>query len=155
MHFFLSIYMLLSLATGQITEPEFYKSFSDGSLQEINQLLDKLEQRNELPKYRAYKGALMMKKSHFIKKPKDKIAVFNEGKKLLEKEIQTFPNNTEFRFLRFIVQENAPKIVKYNKKLATDKAFIINHYPTLPNKLKQHIFNYAGQSELLNKAELK
>jgi len=147
--------MLLSVATGQITEPEFYKSFSDGTLQEINQLLDKLEQKSNLPKYRAYKGALMMKKSHFIKKPKDKIAVFNKGRQLLEKEIQTSPENTEYRFLRFIVQENAPKIVKYNKELATDKAFIIKHYSTLPHKLKQHIFNYAKHSELLKEAELK
>ncbi len=154
MHFFLSIYMLLSVTTGQITEPEFYKSFSDGTLQEINQLLDKLEQKSELPKYRAYKGALMMKKSHFIKKPKDKIAVFNEGKKLLEKEIQTFPNNTEFRFLRFIVQENAPKIVKYNKAIEKDKAQIIDKYDTLPHSLKQHIYNYAKHSKLLKESEL-
>ena len=65
-------------------------------------------------------GFLEMRKSDFVKNLGDKLACFKSGRNKLEQEILKEPDNVSFRFLRFIIQEHAPKIVNYHADMNND-----------------------------------
>lgn len=91
-----------------------------------------------------------MKKSDFQKDVKIKVATFKEGAALLEKEIALDSTNVEYRFIRLIIQEKAPKILKYNLNLEEDKNFIIQNYKNSSVSLKEEILKYSKISNILN-----
>jgi hypothetical protein len=97
----------------------------------------------------AYLGAILMKTSEFQKTAGDKLKKFKEGKTLLEKAIQTHPNNVEYRFLRLMIQENSPKILKYNTNLKEDVAFIKDNISKVSKEIKTVIISYSAVSENL------
>jgi hypothetical protein len=96
-----------------------------------------------------HKGALLMKKAGFQKTPKDKLTFFKEGRILLENEISLDPKNSEYRFLRLIIQENAPKIVKYNTDILGDSDLVKNNYLSLHSEVKSAIITYSKSSTIL------
>ena len=98
----------------------------------------------------AYLGALTMKKSQFEKTPKEKAQVFKIGKALLEKAIAKAPKRVEYRFLRLAIQENTPKILKYNTKIKEDTEMIHSSYKSLDITVKRVVKKYAESSKNLN-----
>ncbi|MEO7766486.1 MAG: hypothetical protein ABIS01_03630, partial [Ferruginibacter sp.] len=106
------------------------------------------------PEKRAYEGALMMKKAGLIAKPKDKLATFREGRSTLEAAIKNDEGNVEYRFLRLIIQENAPKIVKYRQNLKNDSELVISSFKKLPLAVQQAIRDYSKKSSLLKIGDL-
>ena len=79
------------------------------------------------PQQIAYLGAGFMLKSRHSRKLKH----FKEGKKILEEIIKKYPSFVEFRWIRYCVQTNTPKILNYKQHLSEDKAMIEkngNHY---------------------------
>jgi hypothetical protein len=133
----------------EIGKDEFYKAFSGKSEAEIDKMIARLEQEKSSSLVKAYQGALYMKKSGFVKGAKTKIKMFKKGAGLLEEQIAKKTDNAEYRFLRLAVQENAPKILKYDKDLNTDKRVIIEGYKTLDPDLKNIIKSYAASSEII------
>ena len=133
----------------------YYTVFSGKSIQNINQLITELEQQEHTTINKAYKGALLAKKADFEDSVTKKIKTFKIGVQLLEIEIKKFPKETEFRFLRLCIQENCPKILKYNKNLDEDAKIITNNFSKLTNKLKIIIANYAKTSKVLDENLLK
>ncbi|MDX2361716.1 MAG: hypothetical protein QNK23_12985 [Crocinitomicaceae bacterium] len=133
----------------------FYRAFESNSQKEMEGELNKLKNLKPNSEMDAYIGALTMKWSQFQKTPKDKMAVFKEGKELLEKVIALFPENGEFRFLRFAIQENSPKILKYSDNIEEDLEIIYKSYSSLNVTLKKVIREYAKQSENLSSSKLK
>jgi hypothetical protein len=130
-----------------INTSEVYKALASGSLESINGQIEKL-QSSTSDLAEAYEGALLMKKSGLMKAPaKEKIAVFKSGKQKLESVIARDPNNVEYHFLRLIIQENAPKIVKYNKDVKEDAALIKSEFKNLPANLQQVITDYSKKSK--------
>lgn len=97
----------------------------------------------------AYLGAIGMKTAEFQKSAGDKLKKFKDGKVLLEKAIQTHPNNVEYRFLRLMIQENAPRILKYNTNIKEDVALIKENISKVPKEIKTALTNYSGVSENL------
>lgn len=94
-----------------------------------------------------YKGAVLMLQAKHIKGIKNKKKLFKEGALLLEQSIQEKPENIELRTLRLSVQENAPKILKYNKQIEEDKAFIIAAYSTTKSKsVRDFVNGFVQQS---------
>ena len=57
--------------------------------------------------------------------------------------------NAEYRFLRIIIQEHAPKIVKYRNELEADSRLILDNYKNLPQFLQQVITDYSKKSKVL------
>lgn len=102
----------------------------------------------------AYIGALLMKKSQFMATPKEKVEKFKEGAALLEGAIRKEPWNSEFRFIRFAIQENVPKIVKYSSNIAEDKAAIVKNFKNMDPTLKKVVRSYANSSKNLSPSEL-
>lgn len=136
-----------------VDRSQFYKVFSSESEQLVNDLLTQLEKDNSSSLLNAFKGALYMKQSSFLSKAKVKIETFKKGRILLENEIEAQPNNVEYRFLRLVIQEQAPSIVRYKSEIETDKQFVINNYSTLDHLLQKYISEYSKQSVALSKID--
>ena len=129
---------------------DFYTVLKKNNLQEIEKKINQLATNKESSVNNAYLGTLLMKKSDFLKDLKTKIATFKKGHQLLEKEISENQSNTEYRFLRLAIQENAPKILKYNTNIEEDALYITKNHYKLNKGLKIIILEYSKQSILLN-----
>ncbi|PCI99422.1 MAG: hypothetical protein COB15_04365 [Flavobacteriales bacterium] len=151
----LILLLSFSVAGFSIDKNSFYKVLSSNSETEITNKLQQLEKEKTSSLILAYKGALIAKKASFEKKATQKIKLFKTGVTLLETEITKSPKKIEFRFLRLAIQENCPKILKYNQNIKNDVAVITAGYPKLNKELKKIILDYAKSSKTLNPSLLK
>lgn len=126
----------------------FYNAMSSDDLEEINTLLESVK-ASTLDEKEAYEGALLMKKAGMVSKAKEKISLFKTGRTKLEAAIKKDNTNTEFVFLRLIIQEHAPKMVKYNSNIESDSALIRNNYKNLPSVVQKAIQAYSKKSKVL------
>ncbi len=126
----------------------FYKVISKDNIGEIDGQLTKLE-GIVMPEKNAYEGTLLMKKANLVKNSKEKLKLFKSGREKLESAILKNNGHTEFRFLRVIIQEHAPKIVKYHNKLDEDTALISSMYKNLSPDLQAIILDYSRSSKFL------
>ena len=102
----------------------------------------------------AYKGAAIALKARMAKSIKAKKEGFIEGVSLIEHAIEKEPNAIEPRFIRLGIQENSPKILGYNKDIATDKAFLLKQFKHIRSaNLKNHIKDYILQSKVFTDEE--
>ncbi len=109
----------------------FYAAMSSGDLDEVNKELDVIS-NSSTPNKEGYEGALLMRKAGLMGRPAEKLKFFKAGRIKLETALLGDKDNAEYRFLRFAIQEHAPKIVKYRKELDADKQFIVKEYKNLP-----------------------
>lgn len=127
----------------------YYEVMATDKMQMIDNELDVLK-KSSSTSMGAYEGALLMKKAGLVKKGKDKIDTFKAGRKKLEAAIKTDPQNAEWRFLRLIIQENAPKAVNYKNELDADSKFVVDNFKTLSPVVQKAINNYSKNSKVLN-----
>ncbi|MDH5474245.1 MAG: hypothetical protein OEX22_00990 [Cyclobacteriaceae bacterium] len=151
-HLFLPLF--ITLLPQQKTSDSYYLSLSSNEKNKIDEQIRSLEEQSTSSQTRAYYGAILMKRSSFEDIVKNKIAMFRKGHDLLEEEIDAFPKNIEYRFLRLAVQENAPNILGYNTDIKVDKSIIVKQYKELPSTLKSHILSYCKSSKILSSEEL-
>ncbi len=146
-HLFLFLTLLL---TSSFNQPDYsvYQILASGKQEPIQKGIEKYEQQKKSDYRDAYLGSLYMQSAQFEKTPKDKLSIFKKGRLLLE-EVIAKNNLAEFRFLRLIIQENAPKILKYNEQIKTDASFIKSNFNNLENPLKEVIRNYSKTSKSL------
>lgn len=121
-------------ANSEVTSKEFASKFSEITTGNNKTLV-------------AYKGASVTIVAKFEKKISNKIKNFKEGAKLVEFAIESEPNNIEIRLIRLSIQENVPKIVKYNKNKKEDVAFILAHYNEQSNALRAYLKSFILQSK--------
>jgi len=91
-----------------------------------------------------YKGAVTVAMSKYLKTAKEKMAYFNDGKKLIEEAISKDSKNVELKFIRFTIQSNCPPALKYNKNIPEDKKYIIENLVNVKNavvrtKIKEYL----------------
>ncbi|MGB6084356.1 hypothetical protein [Moheibacter sp.] len=81
----------------------------------------------------AYKGAgqTLLARYEPLLQRKDKVKA---GIDLVEKAIQQDPDNVEIRLIRLSIQENLPKMFKYNTEIESDKKFIQSALPEIKDK---------------------
>lgn len=154
----LSLLFLLIISSSFIwttNSSTFYKAFGSDSVITIDQALRELEQMRQNTTTNAYKGGLKMKKSSYMQGVSKKLSLFKEGRQLLEQSIKLYPNNPEFRFIRLTIQENAPKLLKYNKNTLEDKKVVVAGYTKMASNTRAYIKDYARSSKLLQVSELK
>ncbi len=102
----------------------------------------------------AYRGAITASMANYSKDKKEKLKLFNSGKKLLEQAITSDSTNIETRFLRFTIQSNCPKALGYNKQLSSDKNFILKNYSSTTNiAVKRMISSFSQQCKSLTETE--
>lgn len=108
----------------------------------------------ESPYKQAYRGALLMRKSEFLPTPRQKIQGFTQGQRLLESAIKLDSLNGEFRFLRLLIQEHCPPILRYKQHIQQDVSLVVKSYPTFDPELKTIVRKYAQTSEHLKIKDL-
>ena len=126
----------------------FYSAMAANNLDAINNQLSIVKLTNITEK-EAYEGALLMKKAGLVTKAKEKLSLFKAGKVKLEASIKKDSGNSEFNFLRLIIQEHAPKMVEYRYDIENDIAAIRSNYKTLPQVVQQAINDYSKKSKVL------
>jgi hypothetical protein len=97
----------------------------------------------------AFTGALIMKKAGLGGSASTKLHLFKQGHQMLEAAIEQEPDNTEYRFLRLMIQENAPGFLGYKNDLEKDSAYIRKTYKSLPSEVQQAILRYNKKSKVL------
>lgn len=132
----------------EFNKTAFYKVMENSSVESIDQEIKKVESTADNYKD-AYTGALLMKKSGLIAGAAKKLNVFKQGHKKLEAAIEKDPLNPEFRFLRLMIQENAPKIVKYHSDIEKDVSIIQESYKKMSPELQTAVMDYRKQSKSL------
>ncbi len=102
----------------------------------------------------AYRGAVTAAMADHATNKQEKIKLFTDGKKMLERSIEADSSNIETRFLRFSIQTNCPKALGYNKQIKADKLFILKNYSSITNAaLKDLLKTFLMQSAYLTAAE--
>lgn len=146
--FFLSVLSFSASAQAGATRKAFYAALAAGSVSMWDNQLAEIKKLkgNDME---AFEGTLLMRKSATLKVPVQKLNVFKRGHKLLESAIGKEPANAEYRFLRLMIQENAPKIVGYNKNIAEDANTVKNNFKSLPAEAQQAIVAYSKSSKVL------
>lgn len=130
----------------------FYAALKSDDVSKINSELSVIDGASFTEK-EAYKGTLLMKKAGLVKRPKEKLALFKEGRIKLETEVHNNPDNTEYRFLRLIIQEHAPKITKYRAQLDEDSEYIKRNYKNLSPVVQQVVLDYSKTSRILHSSD--
>lgn len=138
-------------AAAKVDRTSFYAALSNGDMNKLNDQLKRIE-RLTFDEKNAFAGVLKMRKAEFAKGLKTKLDLFKSGGTQLEDEIAKHKSNAEYRFLRLIMQENAPAILNYNDNIEEDAKIIKASYSKLPAETKAAILDYCKKSKAL-KAE--
>ncbi|HTC00887.1 MAG TPA: hypothetical protein VK705_09410 [Ferruginibacter sp.] len=128
---------------------DYYSAIASQNIETINNEIE-IVKASAIAEKSAYEGTLLMIKAGLVKKIPDKISLFKSGRLKLENCIKNNNKNAELRFLRLMVQENAPPIVNYKSDLEKDKIFIEKKFKTLATDLQKYILDYSKRSKILN-----
>jgi len=154
---FLSVLLGLSAAFSQTAggpdRTSFYEAMSSSDPDRLDKEIKNLAALHFSTK-EAFLGALEMKKAGLIKGVKNKLSLFKSGHKKLEAAIVQDSKNTELRFLRLMIQENAPKTLGYNKDLQADASWIREHFSGLSGTIQQAVRRYSKTSAVLPATDL-
>jgi len=131
----------------------YYNALASGKMDKVNAELELLS-TSATPEKEAYEGTLLMRKAGLEKVPAVKLKYFKKGRIKLETAIQNDSDNAEYHFLRLIIQENAPSIVKYNSQIKTDTQIVKTAYKNLPHSVQQAIMDYSKKSKTLHPEDL-
>jgi len=144
--------LLFSLTgAGNDMSLRFYAVIAGNSVEQIDNLLDEIEISGDAWKdANIYKGALYARKAGLVKTPDERLELFKKGRLLIEQEISRDPNNAEFRFIRLIIQEHAPKAVRYQNNITEDAELVISKFDLLRNELKTEVIKYSRTSQFLS-----
>ena len=124
----------------------YYEVLKSGNKKQLLLAIDNIPNVGSQNLKKAFLGALYCKLASCQSKVTDKIRDFKKGAELLESSISHEPSNIELRFLRLIIQENAPPILHYNTQIENDCLLIKNAFSRQTNELKLIITDYAKSS---------
>jgi hypothetical protein len=141
-------------SVGQTTYDKqgFYDAMSGTDVKEIDEQLKEAEKATGLDK-QAMIGTLTMKKAGFASGVGKKMKIFKEGHKELEASITQDKANAEYRFMRLMIQENAPGILGYKKEIESDSDYIRKSFKSLPGTVQKAIIHYAKSSKFLSEKD--
>jgi len=144
----LSLLLSISLSAQKFDDEEFFKSLASDDIRLVDQQLA-LVAKSSIKEKEAYEGTLLMKKAGLIPKPKAKLSSFKDGHKKLEQAIGEEPKNAKYRFLRLIIQENAPGILGYKDQIDEDSKYVRESFNTLSPDVQAAVVNYNKTSKKL------
>lgn len=132
---------------------DFNKGVKDQELCERH--LEALEKHADTPVEKGYEAAFHMFMAKHTGNPIKKMGYFNGGKKMLEQQIKTDPNNIELRFIRLCIQYYIPAYLGYRDNIEQDKDFLVsNLYKLKDEKTKDMLFNYLKGAKMYTEQEL-
>ncbi len=134
-------------ATG-FNKQSLYLALSTDESKRIDQQLT-IVRNSQIPEKEAYEGTLLMRKAGLVSGPRRKLNNFRAGKEKLEAAISKDTDNVEYRFLRLLIQENAPGIVNYSSDIDEDLQMIRQHYKNSSPQTQAAIITYSKRSKVL------
>ncbi len=146
--------LLSNVTNAQVEKSDFYTALGANNEQTIDAQIA-IVQKSAGSDKDAYEGALLMKKAAFANGASKKLSMFKLGNQKLEKAIQSHANNAEYRLLRLMIQEHAPKVLKYNTNMETDGAYIKQNYKSLSPDVQKVVLDYTKQSKVLKPEDFK
>lgn len=156
----LALFCLLSYVAGQARQvlqgfdkTAFYSVLASGNADKIDAELAILASAS-IHEKEAYEGVLLMKKAGLVTKPAEKLRFFKTGRIKLETSLKGDSTNGEYHFLRLIIQEHAPKIVKYSADLEKDSHYVHHAFKSLSPAVRQAIIDYSKKSKILRPEDL-
>lgn len=127
---------------------EFYNVLASGNMDKINAELIIIK-ASSIHEKEAYEGVLLMKKAGYVTIPAEKLKFFKSGRIKLETALAKDSTNGEYHFLRLIIQEHAPRIVKYSADLEKDSQIIHRSFRSWSPAAKQAVIDYSKKSKIL------
>jgi hypothetical protein len=127
----------------------FYNALASDNLNSVNAQLEAVRHCS-LSEKNAFEGTLLMKKAAIVSTPREKLGLFKSGHIKLEAAINADKQNAEFRFLRLLIQENAPKFLGYHSNMNEDAEVIRNSYSSLADVVQQAVKDYSRKSKVLH-----
>jgi hypothetical protein len=150
---FLSGAMAFGKNTAKFDKARFYEVIKIGNKESIDEQLA-LVVASDIIEKDAYEGFLLMRKAGITARPAEKLKLFKTGRIKLETALLNDNTNAEYHFLRLIIEEKAPKIVKYNKDMEADRQIVTKEYKNLPAVVQHAIADYAKTSKILKPQDL-
>ncbi|MFT4092213.1 MAG: hypothetical protein QM640_01145 [Niabella sp.] len=150
---FLALLPLVLKAQDVPDRKAFYSAMASTKESLINTQLHALQKTGGKDRT-AFEGALLMRKAGIVSVPAKKLSFFKQGYKKLEEAIAADNNNAEYRFLRLMIQENAPKSLGYNKNIAEDSKIVKAAYKSFPEASRQSVLNFSKKSKALPSSAL-
>lgn len=89
--------------------------------------------QTDKPVMAAYKGAGLMLLARYSKLS-ERGSKVREAATWIEDAVERDPKNVELRLIRLSIQENLPRIVRYNQHIDEDRTFIENALPHLQDE---------------------
>jgi len=140
-----------SLKGQTIDRSDFYAAVGSDNLDVVNAQLEEVA-KSTVKNREAFEGTLMMIKAGLVFNPASKLNLFRSGHKKLDKAISKENDNAELRFLRLMIQENAPGILNYRSQIDEDSKLIMSGYKNLPAVVQKVIADYSKKSKVLKSA---
>jgi hypothetical protein len=137
------------MVSAKFDRAAFYAIIKTGNKEEIDNEIN-IVAASSIAEKEAYNGFLLMRKAGLIAIPAQKLKLFKAARIQFETALANDNDNAEYHFLRLIIEEKAPKIVKYNHDLEADKQIIIKAYKNLPAVVQQAIMDYSKTSKVLH-----
>ncbi|SDC67879.1 hypothetical protein [Niabella drilacis] len=144
---------LLLLTINTVTaqsKAAFYTALASSSVKTIDAQISQVAGYTTAAGAPAFIGALEMRKAGLVTIPAKKLSIFKQGHKKLESVIKADPKEAEYRFLRLMIQENAPKSLGYSKNIAEDSKMVRDQFASLPAVTQQSIKSYSKKSKSLS-----
>jgi hypothetical protein len=138
----------LAIAQSQFVRSAYFQAFEQDAVTAMDEQLNATERLSGTDRD-AFEGALLMRKAGLQSSPVQKLSLFKQGAQKLEAAIKAQPNNAEYRFLRLMIQENAPKILGYRDQLKQDGKMVTTRLKTLDPATRAAVQRYAAQSKYL------
>ena len=129
-------------------EATFFAAIASEDLSLVDNQISLLK-KSSIKEKDAYVGALMMKKAGLVSSLRAKLEFFKIGHAKLQTAIENDPRNGTYRFLRLIIQENAPGILNYNDDITEDSRYINQVFDTLSPVVKNAAMDYGKRSKAL------
>ena len=79
------------------------------------------------PTIYAYKCLYYIMNAKYVFWAHKKMENFRTGRKKLDEAIEKYPGNADLRLVRYAVQKNAPKFLKYYKNIDEDKEVLLTY----------------------------
>ena len=150
---FLSGTVAFGKSFAKFDKSRFYEVIKTGNKESIDEQLTILASSDIIEKD-AYEGFLLMRKAGITARPAEKLKLFKAGRIKLETALVNDNTNAEYHFLRLIIEEKAPKIVKYSKDMEADRQIVTKEYKNLPAVVQHAIADYAKTSKILKPQDL-
>lgn len=124
------------------------------SLEQVEYFIDLLKEDISAEAI-GYTAAMVFMKSRFVKSPFTKLKFFNQGKEILDSNIEKNPLNVEIRYIRYLMQKQIPAFLGYKNNLEEDFNIITTNIvgSSLAVDFKKEILNNMLLVEKLSEEE--